>query len=328
MRMGRSYVSDGYFTNDGTASNFPIMNSTGCYAASFDNRGAGGSYGVADCIGEQMVTINNCAVAFIGNSRYGWFTEGTTNGPSNHFQREFYDAVFTEGVTTLGAANERSKDETVSFLDLPDEWEPGAVRWCFYTLNLLGDPALDGWTDTPESLASVHPAYLARGDTLYEIETEAPGATGCLYRDGICYARGAADETGHIDLVVYRAIADSVAWLELSVKAHDHYLDRDTIFITEPTEVAGLPPAIRLDQNFPNPFNPATTIQFSLARDCDVDLRAYDTAGREVARLARGRMSKGLHTVRWAPSNVASGMYFYVLTAEGTAITRKAVLLR
>ena len=328
MRMGRNTVSDDYFTNDGISSNFPIMNSTGCYAASFDNRGVGGSYESADCIAEQMVTINHCAVAFIGNSRYGWFDEGSTNGPSNHFQRECYDAMFTEGLTTLGAANERSKDETVPFLDLPDEWEPGAVRWCFYTLNLLGDPALDGWTDTPESLDALHPASVPRGDTLFEIEAGVPGSTACLYRDGVCYGRGAADASGRIDLVLYRTIPDSVAWLELNVKAHNHYVDRDTLPVTVPASADGLAPVVRLDQNFPNPFNPVTAIRFSLARDSEIDLRVYDASGREVARLARGRLSKGPHAVLWAPSNIASGIYFYVLTAPGTAITRKAVLLR
>jgi hypothetical protein len=328
MRMGRNSISDDVFTNDGIASSFPIMNSTGCYAASFDNRGVGGLYEWADCIAEQMITINHCAVAFIGNSRYGWFDEGSTNGPSNHLQREFYDAIFTEGLTTLGAANERSKDETVPFLDLPGEWEPGAVRWCFYTLNLLGDPALDGWTDTPESLAAVHPSHVSRSDTLFEIETGVSGSMASLYRNGVCYGRGTANASGHIDLVRYRAIPDSVAWLELDVNAHNHYLHRDTLTVTTPTSSNDLVQAGRLEQNVPNPFNPMTVIRFSLARDSEIDLRVYDASGREVARLAHGRALKGTHAITWKPSNLASGVYFYILTSQGMPITRKAVLLR
>jgi hypothetical protein len=328
MRLGRNTITDEYFTNDGVSASFPIMNSTGCYAASFDNRGAGGSYEGTDCIAEQMVTINHCAAAFIGNSRYGWFNEGSTSGPSNHFQREFYDAMFTEGITTLGAANQRSKDETVPFLDLPDEWEPGAVRWCFYTLNLLGDPALDAWTDTPESLAAGYPPVVVRGDTLFEIESGAAGSMACLYRDGTCYGRGASDATGHIDLVFDRAIPDSIGWLELNVTAHNHYAHRDTLPVTASSPVEVLMRTARLEQNFPNPFNPATVIRFSLARDGEIDLRAYDAAGREVARLAHGRASIGTHAVSWAPAGLASGIYFYVLRTRGIAITRKAVLLR
>ncbi len=328
MRISRNDVTDGNFTNDGVTSGFPVMNSTGCYAASFDNRTVAGSYESADCIAEQMVTINNCAAAFVGNSRYGWFTEGTTNGPSNHFQREFYDAIFTEGFTTLGAANERSKDETVPFLDLPDEWEPGAVRWCFYTLNLLGDPALDAWTDAPESLAAVHPAQIARDNVLFEIETGVSGSTACLYRDGVSYGRGAADASGHIDLTRTRVIPDSVVWLELNVSSHNHYVHRDTLPVAEPISAGVLAPAANLEQNFPNPFNPMTVIRFSLARDAEIDLRVYDATGREIARLASGRASKGPHAITWVPSNVASGVYFYALKADGIRITRKAVLIK
>jgi hypothetical protein len=328
MRMGRVDITDDYFTNDGTASNFVIMNSTGCYAASFDNRTVGGLYDFFDCIAEEMITLDRCAVAFVGNSRYGWFDEGSTNGPSNHFQREFYDAMFTEGFTTLGAANERSKDETVPFLGLPNEWEPGAIRWCFYTLNLLGDPALDGWTDTPESLSISCPSMVVRGDTVFEVASGIPGSTACLYRDAVCYARGAADEAGHIDLIRCRSIPDSVSWLELDVKAHNRYVYRDSLPVTAPAPAEAPAWTATLEQNRPNPFNPLTVIRFSVSRSCEIDLRVYDASGREVARLAHGWASKGPHAVTWRPADLASGVYFYVLRTPGAAMTRKAVLLR
>lgn len=328
MRLGIAYITDAYFTNDGVTANFPIINSNGCYAGAFDNRTSDFYYVSGDCIAEQLLTIHHGAVAYIGNSRYGWFTEGTTNGPSHHFERELFDAVFAEGYHTLGAALARSKDETVPYLDLPDEYEPGAHRWCFYTLNLLGDPALDAWTDTPESLAVTHPAQVSRGDTSLPIETAAPGAVACLYSGGLVYARGVADPSGHIDLMRYRAIPDSVTSLELDVRAHDYYVHRDTLPVVESASVERPAPAVVLEQNVPNPFNPMTVIRYSLARDGAVDLRVYDAAGREVARLASGRESRGTHEVTWRPSTLASGVYFYVLKAGGARVTRKALLLR
>ena len=328
MRMNRSDVTDLYFTNDGVSAAFPVMCSTGCYDGSFDNFTPSGYYETADCIGEQMVSNAHCAAAFVCNSRYGWFDEGTTNGPSIHLMREFFDAVFTESCTTLGEAHARSKDETAAFLDLPGEWEPGAVRWCFYESNLLGDPALDSWTDTPESLETVHASVIGRNQTVFGVDTGIPGAVACLYRNGLCYGRGSADATGHVDVVRSRAFPDSVTWFELDVRAHNHYVRRDTIQIGEPTSTAGPMAVATLEQNAPNPFNPSTVIRFSLARDGEADLRVYDSGGREVARLARGHVSKGRHAVRWAPSELASGVYFYVLKTREAAITRKAVLLR
>ena len=329
MRLNRNVVTDVNFTNDGIGSNFPVLLSTGCYDGSFDNRMPSTSYESADCIAEQMVSINHCAVAFVCNSRYGWFTEGTTNGPSIHLMREFFDAVFTEGYTTLGEAHRRSKDETVPFLDLPDEWEPGAVRWCFYVSNLLGDPALEAWTDTPESLAAAHPAGIGRNATGIEIETGLAGAVASLYHDGACYGRGTADPFGHIDLDRFMEFPDSISTIELNVLAHNRYVNRDTLTIIEPTSAEVLAPAhATLDQNAPNPFNPSTVVRFALARDGEIDLRVYDAAGREVACLAHGRASKGAHTVRWTPSKLASGAYFYVLKTQGDTIARKAILLR
>jgi len=242
--------------------------------------------------------------------------------------REFFDAVFTEGYATLGEAHQRSKDETVPFLDLPDEWEPGAVRWCFYVSNLLGDPALDAWTDTPESLAAAYPSRIGRNQTVFGIETGMSDAVACLYRHGLCYGRGVADATGHIDLVRSMEFPDSIAWLELDLRAHNRYVRRDTLPIDETTFAGGPMPYAALEQNAPNPFNPSTVIRFSLARDGEIDLRVYDAAGREVACLAHGRASKGAHTVRWTPSKLASGAYFYVLKTQGDTIARKAILLR
>ena len=328
MRMNRNDVSDLYFANDGVSAAFPVMCSTGCYDGSFDNCTPSGLYEIADCIGEQMVSTAHCAVAFICNSRYGWFDEGTTNGPSIHFMREFFDAVFTEGYTTLGEAHARSKDETVAFLGLPDEWEPGAVRWCFYESNLLGDPALDCWTDVPESLDAVYSSVIGRNETIFGVETGIPGAVACLYRNGLCYGRGSADATGHVDVVRSRAFPDSVTWLELDVHAHNHYVRRDTLQIGEPTSSTGPTAIATLEQNAPNPFNPSTVIRFSIAREGEADLRVYDSGGREVARLARGHISKGPHEVRWAPADLASGVYFYVLKTREATMTRKAVLLR
>jgi hypothetical protein len=329
MRMSRSDVTDAVFTNDGAASGFPIVLSTGCYAGAFDNRSVSGYYDTIDCIGELLVCINHGAAAFVCNSRYGWFTEGTTNGPSIHFMREFLDAAFSEGYTTLGAAHARSKDETVPFLDLPDEWEPGAFRWCFYESNLLGDPALDAWTDTPRAIAASYAPAIDRNDTLFAVDAGVPGAVGCLSRDGVWYARGEADETGAVAVVRSRALPDSVTWLELCVTAHDRFVLRDTIEVVGTADVPAAILAARLEQNFPNPFNPSTVIRFFLPRDGDVELAVFDASGRLVARLADGRMSRGIHSIAWAPAGrTASGVYFYSLNYQGIALVRKAIVLR
>jgi Peptidase family C25/Propeptide_C25 len=107
--------------------------SQGCYDGSFDDRGTY-SMTSTDCILEHFTTQNKGAFAFVGNSRYGWGDHGTTNGSSQYYDRQFFDAIFGEEIVELGAANQDSKEDNIGFLNY------GANRWCAYELNLFGDP--------------------------------------------------------------------------------------------------------------------------------------------------------------------------------------------
>jgi hypothetical protein len=96
---------------------------------------------------------------------------------------------------------------------------------------------------------------------------------------------------------------------------------------------ASLPLATRLLPNVPNPFNPATVIRFELATAQRVRLTVYDVAGREVAALLDGVRGPGLHVVPWSGTDsrgvrLASGVYFYRLSAASFSQTRKMVLLK
>jgi hypothetical protein len=90
---------------------------------------------------------------------------------------------------------------------------------------------------------------------------------------------------------------------------------------------------LALHQNRPNPFNPSTTISFSLPGECAVRLEVYDVSGRLVARLIDSeRLSAGAHEVEWngrdaAGRTAASGIYVYRLVAGKETISRKMVLL-
>ncbi len=89
-----------------------------------------------------------------------------------------------------------------------------------------------------------------------------------------------------------------------------------------------LPAVYELHQNYPNPFNPSTKIAFSLPGASEVSLRVYNSLGQEVAVLHEGRLAAGQHSVEWQAGELASGVYFYRLSTEGTDLTRKMVLLK
>jgi hypothetical protein len=88
-----------------------------------------------------------------------------------------------------------------------------------------------------------------------------------------------------------------------------------------------------LSQNVPNPFNPTTTIPYTLTSSGHVELTIYDARGRRVATLVSGPRPDGFNVAEWDGRNstgaaVSSGVYFYRLRADGLTLTRKMVLVK
>ena len=80
--------------------------------------------------------------------------------------------------------------------------------------------------------------------------------------------------------------------------------------------------------NYPNPFNPATTIEFSLPKKADVNLTVYDAQGKQVAVLLNESRDAGSYALPFDGSNLASGIYFYRLEAGQDVVTQKMVLTK
>ncbi|HHM02621.1 MAG TPA: T9SS type A sorting domain-containing protein, partial [Caldithrix abyssi] len=94
-----------------------------------------------------------------------------------------------------------------------------------------------------------------------------------------------------------------------------------------------VPTVYQLDQNYPNPFNPSTTIRFTVPVAGKVTLTVYNVAGQKIATLINGNVTAGSHTRVWngkdnAGNQVASGVYFYKLTAEKFSATEKMILMK
>ena len=113
------------------------------------------------------------------------------------------------------------------------------------------------------------------------------------------------------------------------------YYDNLILRETETTDVPDglLSTGAAMRQNFPNPFNPLTRIEFSLVRQGNIDISVFDIAGRRVATLFQGQMDEGEHFVTWngktsTGSPAAAGQYSCVLkTAEGQ-VSRSMVLVK
>ncbi|MEA2096519.1 MAG: T9SS type A sorting domain-containing protein [Candidatus Cloacimonadota bacterium] len=99
--------------------------------------------------------------------------------------------------------------------------------------------------------------------------------------------------------------------------------DENEIMVPEITQIS----------NFPNPFNPSTTIKLDLAESGRIELVIYNVKGQKVKTLTNEFLEKGLHSIEWngKDSNnkaIASGIYFYKISAGKSTSMRKMLLLK
>ena len=94
-----------------------------------------------------------------------------------------------------------------------------------------------------------------------------------------------------------------------------------------------IPEIFSLYQNFPNPFNPMTTIEYDLPKNVIVDINVYDMKGRFVKNILKSFQTSGYKAVQWNATNyqdesVSGGMYLYTIQAGEFRQTKKMLLLK
>jgi len=94
------------------------------------------------------------------------------------------------------------------------------------------------------------------------------------------------------------------------------------------SDVNQLPGEFQLHQNFPNPFNPLTTIRYDMPKSVHVNISVYNTRGQQVAVLVNGSRQSGYHEVIWDAAGLASGVYFYRIHAGDYVALKKLMLIK
>ena len=105
-------------------------------------------------------------------------------------------------------------------------------------------------------------------------------------------------------------------------------LDSNKILSVKSMEVRDFSSIVDLKQNYPNPFTPQTTIQFSIFKAGFVNLQIFDLLGKEVASIISGYLQPGPYTVIWNSNNVPSGVYYYKITNDNTSKIKKLIVLK
>jgi len=193
MRMDDWQITNYNFSGvNGIDHNFPLIYTHGCNSGGFD---------VDDCIAEYMLRIENFAAVYIGSSRYGWFNEGQTEGPSSHLNREFVDALYTNKTDFVAQTHLESKVDTSPWVTAPGQHEEGAIRWVFYGCNVLGDPTLPIWTTEPLEIVTTYDPNIYLGVDFIELQitgngTAAEGLQCTLIQEGEFIGTAPTDASG------------------------------------------------------------------------------------------------------------------------------------
>ena len=88
------------------------------------------------------------------------------------------------------------------------------------------------------------------------------------------------------------------------------------------------PKEFKLKGNYPNPFNPSTTITFELPKENHVKITIYSLNGQIIDTLVNESLQEGTHSIKWQPSGLAGGIYFYSVETGSIKMSGKMLLLK
>jgi hypothetical protein len=273
-------------------------------------------YGTAPDIGAYEYQVGDPVQPWINRGSGNLITDLLVYDMDNAESWSIADS-FDKGQVVYGDA-----DYTITAFPamlIVEEWIPTSLET--RTKNYLQSPALFTVTEDtyifiahPDAIIT-KPAWLSA----YEITDMKITVSG---------------ESDH-EFTLYKKEATADEQIALGRNSNDGTSDALMYFVLagtiDPVSVEVLPeiPAdFVLMQNFPNPFNPSTTIQYGVPKRTQVTLTIYDVMGREIAELVNGDHEAGLYRIVWNAQGVASGIYYCrIATGEFSAV-RKLILMK
>ena len=324
MKFSTNEINDSDFVMvNGIDHTTPVLYSHGCNCGGFDR---------SDCIGSKIVTSPYITVGAVLNSRYGWFNEGQTEGPSIHLHREFENAIYGLGFDHFGWVLGVSKIKTAPWLTAPNQHEQNALRWNYYAQNLLGDPAMRIYSDVPEIPevyydANQYSSDIAKVGVNVMISDQDPiedATVAVLDSNGLLIGFGKTDVTGYteIELPAYIDVGESI---HCYITGHN-IIPTDSLLTVR--RVSNFPVSHMMPRIYPNPFNPSTSIEYSIPYQATVDIRLYDIRGKFIKMIYSGIQTAGAHKIAFKGGDLASGIYICRVQVDDLVTNIKMTLLK
>ncbi len=268
---------------------------------------------------ESVIAAENAgAIGMVAYSRWGWV-----------YSSYFLEASFTKHLYG-DAEGSPVKAMYYSWLDYP------YYRDLIYGQNFFGDPTVKYYQTKPSKLNLDVSASKGAASFFASINNAPiPDVTVVITKNGEILESGLTDENGN-----YESQVDLLYGNDYYLTA---YKDSCTIFkvVYSPTITLDdneetkqqLPEYYSLEQNFPNPFNPSTTIRYSLPKTDEVTLEIFNILGQLISKYNPGYQPAGEYTYTWNASDVhnrplSSGIYFYRLKTGEFIETKKMTMLK
>lgn len=220
-----------------------IFYSMGCDPAAFD---------VSNCIAEHFVrNSNGGGIAFIGNSRYGWYEYFTYDTLSMGFDIHFFQSLLQENFNHLGAAFSDHKND--GYQEYPGD---DYYQYIFTELTLLGDPELPVWSENPSTLGVTHPFSIPLGSSSFTVHVQTTGGSPlqnafvCLWKGDEIYERGVTNSAGDITFTI---VPETGGTMQVTVTKQNYLPSETTATVIE----ENLPP---YQPSSPSPANGATGV--------------------------------------------------------------------
>jgi len=247
--MGTGYVNHDWliYTDDmdelTNGNKQTILYSMGCDPAAFD---------ISNCIAEHFVqNSNGGGIAFIGNSRYGWYNYGTYDTLSMGYDVHFFQSLFQENLYHLGTAFSDHKND--GYQEAPGD---DYYQYIFTELTLLGDPELPIWTENPTSFVVSHPSAIPLASSSFTVHVQTTGGSNiqnayvCLWKGEEIYQCGSTNSAGDVTLTI---VPETGGTMQVTVTKQNYLPSETTATVIE----ENLPP---YQPSTPNPANGATNI--------------------------------------------------------------------
>ena len=298
-----------------------VIYSIGCDNAAFD-MDAPPFAPTNPCVAELFLgKPNGGAVCFVGYTRWGWVAS------SWKLEDAFIDYLYNQNNNAAEAVR-YSKAQFPYYRDL-----------C-YGLNYYGDPELSVWTNTPQAVQVSTNKITQTG----EIEIEAivrsgseavAGAFVTVTKDDQIIGQAVSGGDGSVIIPIEFDLAGEfvvMAYKSGCAVASAPLIPEIVLGADDETNNT-LPESFALYQNFPNPFNPATTIRFDAPSTAPVVIEIYNVLGQLISVVFDAYAAAGSHEVEWNGADlsgreVSSGVYFARLSSPGFSRAIKMSLLK